>query len=503
MYPSAIAMKLKDMIAGLRDIRVYGDTEMEINGISSDSRDISPGMVFVAIRGGSVDGHDFIKDAVDRGAVCVVTERQVHGIHVPQVVADDTRDVLSGLCDIFYGRPSCLMRTIGVTGTNGKTTTTYLIESIFREAGLKPGVIGTVNYRYDGCILQAPHTTPDPVVLHRLLKEMVDADTGACIMEVSSHALSQKRVDGMRFDVGVFTNLTQDHLDYHGTMEEYFLAKAHLFSLLKEGGIGVINMDDPWGVRLMEMRDMDVLGYTIEEGADIYPIRYSIGVHGIDADIHTPRGTVRVSSSLVGEYNLRNILASIGVGIAMGLDVDVIARGVDSLKAVPGRLEKVRTDYGFTVYVDYAHTPDALERVLLALRAITKGRLITVFGCGGNRDRTKRPKMGGIATRLSDITIITSDNPREEDPIEIIKDIETGIDGAERLEANGNPVGRSYMVIPDRSDAIERAIGLARREDTVLIAGKGHEDYQIIGTERLPFDDIDTVRTVIDGLKRD
>ncbi len=495
-------MNLKDVIEGT-GAKVLGGVDAEITGIAYDSRNVASeaegGVIFAAVPGAHSDGHLYIKSAVTNGAAAVLAERATEGIDVPQVIVKDVRAALSKVSDNFWGRPSELVKVVGVTGTNGKTTTTYLLESVLREAGEVPGVIGTVNYRYCGAVYPAPHTTPQSPDLQRVLKEMADKGVTSCVMEVSSHALEQKRVEDCRFACGVFTNLTLDHLDYHGTMEEYFRCKTHLFTLVtKNNGKSVINRDDPWGERLVK-EFPGALTYGLKAG-DIRPESYKLKDGGIEAVVKTPVGEITVSSHLVGEYNLYNILASVGASVALGVDRKAIEQGIAALARVPGRLEKVESGgvKSFRVYVDYAHTGDALERALVALKAVATGRVITVFGCGGNRDRSKRPVMGEIAARLSDITIVTSDNPRDEDPLEIIKEVEAGIKGIRKAAPEGPLAGKCYAVIPDRAEAIRKAVATARTGDTVLVAGKGHEDYQIVKGKKHHFDDLEEVRSSIE-----
>lgn len=495
-------MRLTEVIKGVGSGAV-GAANVEITGISCDSRKVrregKGGVIFVAVPGEHTDGHDYIKSAVESGAAAVLAERATEGLSVPQVLVSDIRAALSKVSDNFWGRPSESLKVVGITGTNGKTTTTYLLESVLEEAGGTPGVIGTVNYRYSGGVYPAPHTTPQSPDLHRVLREMADKGVTHCVMEVSSHALEQKRVEDCRFACGVFTNLTLDHLDYHKTMEEYFRCKTHLFRLVEANkGGAVINRDDPWGERLTR-EFPSAMTYGLKAG-DVRPESYRLKDGGIESVIKTPAGVVRISSHLVGEYNLYNILAAVGASVALGVERGAIERGIAALRRVPGRLEKVEATgkRSFRAYVDYAHTGDALERALGALKAVSAGRVITVFGCGGNRDRSKRPVMGEIAARLSDITIVTSDNPRDEDPLEIIKEIESGIKGIRKSGPGGPFTGKCYAVIPDRAEAIERAVGAAENGDTVLVAGKGHEDYQIIKGKKHHFDDFEAVRKSIE-----
>ncbi|MFQ5735349.1 MAG: UDP-N-acetylmuramoyl-L-alanyl-D-glutamate--2,6-diaminopimelate ligase [Thermodesulfobacteriota bacterium] len=494
-------MRLKDLIGPLGAVRVIGGTEAEVTGICLDSRAVAGGPgggpLFAAIPGEHVDGHEFIGKAVELGASAVLASRPVEGLQVPQVIVEDTRAALSKLSDVFYASPSKEICVLGVTGTNGKTTVAYLVESILREAGYSPGVVGTVNYRYGGNSYPAAHTTPQAPDLHRMLREMADSGVTHCVMEVSSHALEQKRVADVAFRAGVFTNLTHDHLDYHATMEEYFGCKSMLFGLVDGNrGVLVTNMDDAWG-RLLKRDFPASVTCSLEEGADVYPRTATLGDGITSARIRTPAGDMDVTSHLAGEYNLQNVLASVAAGFALGICAEAIKKGVSALESVPGRLQKVVSSDGFTAYVDYAHTGDALERALSALRNIASGRIISVFGCGGNRDRLKRPEMGGISARLADISIVTSDNPRDEDPLEIIEEIEAGIKGIRKYSEDETPGGRGYIVVPDRAAAISRAVGLARRGDVILLAGKGHEDYQIVGGQRLHFSDMEAVSRAI------
>lgn len=484
---------LSEIINGIPDKKIIGCAETLINGIAYDSRQAGKGFLFVAIRGQRLDGHRFIADAVKRGASAVISEMPVVDMNITQVIVPDAREAMARAAVSFYGEPCKNMTLIGVTGTNGKTTTTYLIESMLKAAGLEAGVVGTINYRYRDTIVEAPHTTPESPDLQKIFKEMADGGTTHCVMEVSSHSLSQKRVDGARFVGAVFTNLTQDHLDYHGTMEEYFESKSRLFTDLAAGenGFSVINVDDKWGRRLSERVRGRIFRYSLSGSAEIEPAKVACSEKGIEAVISTPVGEVKVSSFLLGEYNLQNIMAAVGAGIGLGLDKQAIEQGIANLKRVPGRLERIVSDNGFQAVVDYAHTGDALERVIKALRPLAKGRLVTVFGCGGDRDRGKRPIMGEIATRLSDFAIITSDNPRSEDPMEIIKEIETGV------------IGGNYAISPDRHEAIKAAVNMADANDIILVAGKGHEDYQIVGDEKFYFDDTEEIKKAMEERSRE
>ncbi len=499
-----LPMLLRELIAPLR-CKVVGDPDIEVASISLDSREVVSGTLFAAMPGVHVDGRSFIGEAVRRGACAVLAERAGEAVPVTQVIVEDIRAALAEVSARFYGYPSRRLKLVGVTGTNGKTTTTYLIESILKEAGFAPGVIGTINYRYGGGTYPAPHTTPQALQLQKILKEMADSGATHCVMEVSSHSLEQKRVLGCVFSVAVFTNLTHEHLDYHRTMDGYFGSKKTLFKMAAEaGGVCAVNIDDEWGA-LIKKEFPGSLTYSLKHGADICPLGYSLLPGNTEAEVSTPAGTVTVGSHLVGEYNLRNILAAISAGCALGIDPKAQAAGIAALERVPGRLEKIEASgpRRFNAYVDYAHTPDALERTLDALRKVTKGRLITVFGCGGNRDRLKRPEMGEVSARLSDITIVTSDNPRDEDPLEIIREVVSGIKGVDRCAPGAPSAGKCYMAIPERLEAIKRAVETARDGDTLLLAGKGHEDYQIVKGQRLHFSDFEALDSAIKGLCND
>ena len=464
----------------------------EITGIAYNSRSVERGNVFVALRGAHADGAQFVRQAVERGAVAVVSERALSDVGVPVLQVADARLALAELAADFHGQPSERMRVVGITGTNGKTTTSYLIASIFDSAGLKCGVIGTVAHRIGNEVRESEHTTPEAPDVQALLHEMVDRGCVACAMETSSHALALRRVDATTFSAGVFTNLTRDHLDFHQNMEAYFQAKRRLFEMLPSGAPALINVDDPKSPALIAVSTKPVT-YAINKPADIAPGPLSFSVDGLEFDIRTPRGTLHATSKLVGRPNVYNILAAVGTGVALGLPFDAIERGIQALQAVPGRFEVVSSPKdGFTVVVDYAHTDDALRNLLETARPLVRGRLITLFGCGGDRDRTKRPLMGAVATRLSDVVVITSDNPRHENPEQIIDEIQRGITPDTRRD------DALVLAIPDRRHAIAKAIELARHGDVVLLAGKGHEKYQIIGDEHVPCDDVAIARELLE-----
>ncbi|HAM51811.1 MAG TPA: UDP-N-acetylmuramoyl-L-alanyl-D-glutamate--2,6-diaminopimelate ligase [Nitrospiraceae bacterium] len=457
--------------------------DTEISEIAYDSRKATKNTLFVAIKGESLDGHDFIRDAVKRGAIAVVTEYgHREGESAPvSIRVQDSRDALACLSRNFYQRPSESIPVIGVTGTNGKTTTTYLIKSILEAWGKNVGLIGTIRYLINDAEYPALHTTPESLEFQGLLRNMVESGCTYVVTEVSSHALSQKRVDYTRFKSAVFTNLTRDHLDFHGTMQRYYDAKKRLFTELLSG-TAVINADDAWGRKLMREMKSDVFTYGVFSEADIVAQDIELTFSGVSFLLLQRAGQVtKIASPLIGMANVYNILAATAAALVLGVPTDVIQEGMRKISPIEGRLEKIDEGQGFTCIVDYAHTPDALERLISAVREITNkerhARIITVFGCGGNRDRGKRPVMGEIATRLSDSVYITSDNPRKEDPLEIIREIESGI------------IKDNYLIVPDRKDAINMAVDKARHGDVVIIAGKGHEDYQEIRERRYPFND--------------
>jgi UDP-N-acetylmuramoyl-L-alanyl-D-glutamate--2,6-diaminopimelate ligase len=483
-------MKLKALLEGLEIKKATFSLDMEVPGVAYDSRKVSKGDVFVAIKGEIFDGRDFIGDALGRGASAVVVEGDYPPEDIPLITVHDGRAALACISANFYGRPSERLKMIGVTGTNGKTTTTYLIKSILEVEGGKVGLIGTINYMIGDKLFPAPHTTPEALEYQRLLSEMLEAGCAYAVSEVSSHALTQRRADCSMFDAAVFTNLTREHLDFHKDMESYYLAKKRLFTeLLSKKGSAVINADDPYGGRLLSALETGgrfsglLLSYGIESRAALRAVNIEVSYNGLSFDMEHEGKSLGIKSALVGIPNVYNILSASGAAISMGISPEAIEEGIKNLSIVRGRFEAVEAGQDFLVVVDYAHTPDALERLIDTAKILRAGyrggceRIITVFGCGGDRDRGKRPEMGAIATSLSDFVIITDDNPRGEDPLSIIKDIEAGI-----RESN-------FISVPDRKEAIWEAVAMASSGDIVLIAGKGHEDYQEIKGIRHPFSD--------------
>jgi UDP-N-acetylmuramoyl-L-alanyl-D-glutamate--2,6-diaminopimelate ligase len=492
-------MKLKELLKAISDYKIDNEKDVEIKGIAYDSRKIAEGYLFAAIKGYSQDGHAFLGEAVRRGAAALLGETyEGFEADVPKIKVDDSRDALSRLASRFYGDPCRDLELIGITGTNGKTTTTYLIESILSAAGASPGVIGTINSRFKGVVHPSSVTTPESLDLMAVIRSMADGGATHIIMEVSSHALDQGRTGACPFSVGVFTNLTRDHLDYHRTMEEYFEAKSLLFrGLIKDRhgrkGTAVINMDDPKGEVLRSTTVNKVLTYGLGNNCDVTARDVTTDRTGLKAVIKTPEGDMDIASSLIGNVNLYNILSAISAAMALDIDLDHIAQGIKDLKSVPGRLEPVKNKRGLTILVDYAHTPDALIKAQTTLKPLSNGRLITVFGCGGDRDKGKRPEMGVAAGEISDVVFITSDNPRTEDPDSIIEQIVEGIRKT-RLPGlewrDGQSVkDQGFFVEADRHKAIEKAVSIANDKDIILIAGKGHEDYQIVGKKKRFFDD--------------
>jgi UDP-N-acetylmuramoyl-L-alanyl-D-glutamate--2,6-diaminopimelate ligase len=456
-----------------------------VEEVRDDSRQVQAGDLFVAVPGTNWDGAAFIGEARARGAVAIVAEAGVPGATVE---VREAREALAGIAANRRGRPAGRLIACGITGTNGKTTTCYLLESILMASGAHTGVTGTVTNRFAGRLRKARVTTPGALELQALLAEMVEADCSHAVIEVSSHALDQERVAGIPFRVAGFTNLTQDHLDHHGTMEAYACAKARLFERhLDLGGTAVLNAD-AHGSDLMQRAagSRRVLRCSVEgrDDADFTVRKADFGAEGVSAELEVPGGRIALKSCLLGRFNLSNIVLAAGMAWALDLPAGAIEAGIAALRGVPGRLEPIATGHKFAVLVDYAHTPDAIQRALSALRPLCRGRLIVVFGCGGDRDRAKRPLMGEAAGRGADLVVLTSDNPRTEDPRQIMADAEAGIRRAR---------GAGWTAIPDRRQAIRSALEMGRSGDVVLIAGKGHEDYQVVGTERRPFDDREEV----------
>ncbi|GGE41331.1 UDP-N-acetylmuramoyl-L-alanyl-D-glutamate--2,6-diaminopimelate ligase [Pullulanibacillus camelliae] len=475
-------MKLKQLLTALESYRLENAGDPDIVSVEMDSRQIQSGSLFVCVPGERFDGHDFVSEVISQGAQAIVAERPVSA-EIPVIYVSEARRALSQLADMFYNQPTHHLDLIGVTGTNGKTTITHLVKQIQEHAGMKTGLIGTMGIKYGEKNISVNNTTPESPVLQKAFRDMVDDNVQSAVMEVSSHALVQGRVRGLDFNIAIFTNLTQDHLDYHGTMKDYLHAKSLLFSQL--GNIydttrkkaAVINNDDSAAAVLKEATAASLITYAIDASADVRAENIVISAKGTTFDLITPEGRFQVVMKLVGKFSVYNVLAAACACWLNGVTWETIIEAIANIEGVSGRFETVNAGQSFSVIVDYSHTPDSLENALLTIKEFAKGRILTVVGCGGDRDRTKRPLMADIAVRHSDQAIFTSDNPRTEDPERILKDMEAGVEKG------------SYTTIVGRRDAIKHAVALAEENDIILIAGKGHETYQIIGTEVLDFDD--------------
>ena len=488
-------MKLTELLTGIEHADMFDTAKLntDVKRLISHSQEAQEGDLFVAIKGDHFDGHEFLNYVADKGVeVVIVEEPALVRSEIMQIKVKDSRRALSILARNFYNDPSGDIRLIGITGTNGKTTVSYLLESIFREAQINTGRIGTIDYRIGDKILEARHTTPDVLTLNGLLSEMVEQHIPYCIMEASSHGLEQGRVMDLKFNSAIFTNLSHEHLDYHKTLEAYLNAKLKLFEDLEASAYAVVNKDTPYLDDFISRINADLITYGMENDADITVKDLKIGLNGSKVTVCTPQGPVNIQTSLVGRHNIYNILAAAAAAVKEGLNTDVIKRGIENLKLVPGRMEAIDCGQGFNVFVDYAHTEDALRNALSAIRAINgNNKVIVVFGCGGDRDKAKRAKMGKVAAELADFTIITSDNPRSEDPAVIAKEIEEGFKDTKAR----------YAVVLDRFKAIEKAVAAADNDIAVLIAGKGHEKQQIFRDHIMPFDDRQVVREALKRLR--
>jgi UDP-N-acetylmuramoyl-L-alanyl-D-glutamate--2,6-diaminopimelate ligase len=479
-------MQLSQLVEHLPVVSVEGPLDREVSGIAYDSRRVTPGTLFVAIPGANTDGHEFISNAIDRGATAVICERNgFSSSRATKIKVTNVREALACASAAFYQNPSARLKVIGVTGTNGKTTVAFMVKSILEAAGLKTGLMGTVRYEIGDRIIPAQRTTPEALEIQQMMAQMVKADCQACVMEVSSHALEQKRVHGVSFDVAIFTNLTQDHLDYHGTMENYFTAKQKLFHKLQEEGnktkAAVINIDDVFGDRLARSTTAAAhLTYGITSAAKLRATKIELGKDGSRFVLESPERYFACRLPLIGRHNVYNALAAVGAALALKINVPTIQAALNALSPVPGRLESISAGQPFAVFVDYAHTDDALKNVLTTLREIARGQILLCFGCGGNRDAGKRPKMGRVAAQLADFTLITSDNPRKESPAAIAAQIESGY---KAVRSDG------CAVELERRRAIRDILGKAQPGDVVLLAGKGHETYQEFEDTIVPFDD--------------
>lgn len=475
-------MKLAELIRDMPVKKITGDAGIDIIGLTKDSRAVKEGSIYFVTR----KSEPFIAEALKKGAKVIVAEGELKEKTPCLIATDDVQALLGRMASRFYGLPSTRLHVAGITGTNGKTTTTYLIESLLRTDNRKAGVIGTVSYRYGGLELKADNTTPGATEAHSLLKDMYESGVRFVAMEVSSHALDQKRVEGIEFDVGIFTNLTHDHLDYHGDIDHYKSAKALLFKRYleqssKEKRYAILNMDDPAVRDMIPNEPVHRLFYSLKTTADAYLVDCKEDIRGLSLTFSLKGKSISLQTPLIGLFNASNILASVLYGSTLGMTAATMKKGIEGLHGVPGRLERIKNNRDISIFVDYAHTPDALRKVLEMLNRLKEGRLILVFGCGGDRDKTKRPVMGEIASDLADLTIITSDNPRSEEPFSILEDIKKGF------------AGNSFKIIENRRDAIYEAVKMAKENDVLLVAGKGHEDYQIIGSKVFHFSDREVI----------
>ena len=490
-------MKLKEILSGIPIAEGHAEDTLEITGICYDSRHVQPGDLFVAVTGYATDGHKFIPQAVAAGASAIVTTRE--DVEVPEGIAvlrvKELQPALDTIVPYFHDYPARKMRVVGITGTNGKTTTSYITRAILRKAGYKVGLIGTIQIMIEDEVLPIHNTTPDVVELQHTLAMMRDKGMDYVVMEVSSHALDQNRVAGIEFDTAVFTNLTQDHLDYHKTLENYMLAKAKLFDHVseqgcKQGKTAVVNIDDAAGATMLAHAKCQHLTYAIEKEADLRATDILVHANGAEFVLHHESfGEMALKLHITGIFNVYNVMSAVGAALAEHIDAAVIKAALEAFTAVPGRFELVKAGQDFSIIVDYAHTPDGVENVLKTARKIAKKRIIAVFGCGGDRDRTKRPIMGRLAAELADVVIATSDNPRTEDPEFILSQVEEGVD-----EAIGT---KHHELIVDRRHAIYRAIEMAETDDIVVILGKGHENYQILKDKTIHFDDKEEARAAV------
>lgn len=490
-------MKLEELIPSLMVAEIKGNTDVEIKGMEMDSRQVKPEDLFIAVKGFHVDGHRFIPEAIQRGAAAIVVEENIHlKEDIPVIQVPDTHRAMAVLASTFYRHPTRHLKLIGVTGTNGKTTVTHLIRDILQDSGRMTGLIGTMNMKIGDRVYPVKNTTPESLELQRGFREMVDRGCSHAVIEASSHALHMGRTRGCQFKTAVFTNLTQDHLDYHGTMEHYRAAKGLLFSQLgnayqdrsEDQPLAVLNIDDEASSYFKEITSGQVITYSIKQPADVYAEHIQFHPGGTSFKLKTFHGSVDVQMKLMGTFNVYNVLAATAVALGEGISIEQIRKTLSRVQGVPGRFERVDEGQSFTVLVDYAHTPDSLENVLTTIREFAKGKVTCVVGCGGDRDRTKRPQMAQIAASYSEQAIITSDNPRTEDPQQIIDDMMDGVNGfsPERVKS-----------IVDRTEAIRSAIHSASAGDVVLIAGKGHETYQEIDGIRYDFDDREVARQAI------
>ncbi len=498
--PQRQSMNLKKLLTTVEPIAVVGSVVRDISGLAYDSRKVEMEGLFFALPGDNVDGFDYLPQALAKGAVAVVAEQLPDNCadHVCYIKVANVRQAMALIAAEFYGKPTVGIPVIGVTGTNGKTSVTYLLEAIFKQAGFSPAVFGTVTYRCGELCYEASRTTPESIDLLRVMAEFRHQGADFLILEVSSHALEQHRVDGIKFAAAVFTNLTQDHLDYHETLDQYFASKRRLFAQLSDDGVGIINCEDSYGHRLLQ-ESPNWISFGLDRQADVYPQQVTVSRDQIRGVFSGVKGDVVVESGMIGDFNVSNLLAAVATAQQLGVDNNLIAAGISAAPQVPGRVEKVKNSRGVLALVDYSHTPDALEQALKTLVKLDFRRVLTVVGCGGDRDKGKRPLMAAVAVKYSDLSIFTSDNPRTEDPLQILEQIRGGALAAGSRELNLEQAlsAEGFIVIADRRSAIEFAGRLAKEGDLLLVAGKGHEDYQEIGTEKIHFDDREELARVL------
>jgi UDP-N-acetylmuramoyl-L-alanyl-D-glutamate--2,6-diaminopimelate ligase len=487
-------MRLNELLEGIDYTIIAGSSDIDIKGIAYDSRQVKPGYLFVCISGLKTDGHLYVEEALKNGAGAILVEKNIDQINTATVIiTSNNRKALALMASNLYGRPSHNMRVIGVTGTNGKTTTTHLIKAILEEAGMKTGLMGTLYARVDDKTMDFSHTTPEAPEVERFMETCRQSQAQYVVMEVSSHALDLCRVDHIDFNIAIFTNLTQDHLDYHNNMEEYQAAKLKLFDMISSGNnnFTVVNTDDTYARDFIQAANVPVTTYGLSDNSDIKAENVKIDLKGSKFALSFEGTNININIKLIGMFSIYNVLAAIAFGLRESISLEIIKKALEKVEGIPGRFEQVDEGQDFTVVVDYAHTPDGLENILRTGRQLTNNRLITVFGCGGDRDRGKRPLMGEVAARYSDFCVVTSDNPRSEDPEAIINDIVPGLDQVKSSR---------YAIISDRREAINHAVYLARPGDLVIIAGKGHETYQLVKDQVLDFDDRKVASEFLKGL---
>ncbi|WP_321370094.1 UDP-N-acetylmuramoyl-L-alanyl-D-glutamate--2,6-diaminopimelate ligase [uncultured Desulfuromusa sp.] len=493
-------MKLGQLLKMIQPLEIVGKEAVGISGVACDSRKVQAGMLFFALPGVKCDGYEYLPQALEAGAVAVVAEQ------IPDVCAEgicyirvaNARRAMAVMAAEYYGQPTVDVPVIGVTGTNGKTTTTYLLEAIFKQAGYSPAVFGTIECRFGKTCYEASITTPESLDLMRMMAEFRQQGADVLILEVSSHALEQHRVDGIHFDAAIFTNLTQDHLDYHETFARYFASKRRLFVELLGDGVAIINREDSWGLELLK-ENPNWASFGLDDQADVYPLEVTVSRDQICGTFASQHGDVVIESGMIGDFNVSNLLGVVATAQQLGISNEDISKGIMAAPQVPGRVEKVQNNQGVLALVDYSHTPGALDQALKTLSKLDPNRLFTIVGCGGDRDKGKRPLMAAVAVKYSNLSIFTSDNPRTEDPIVILEQMRGGAvtSGSKELSESQAAIEDGFIVIPDRRAAIEFACRLAGSGDLLLVAGKGHEDYQIVGTEKKHFDDREELTRVL------